>query len=328
MEQNKSVNLNETAFQKAENLIRKSDEFKITVEMLNNGVRIIDAGVKCFGSSSAGVKIAEICMGGIGEVRLECDMKENLSSRIFVSSSNPVTACLASQYAGWSLGLKEKDNFGKAFNCLGSGPARVKAKKEKLIADLGVEDNSNKAVLVMEVDSYPPKKIISTILEECGVNPENLILIITPTTSFAGTIQVVSRVLEVALHKLHELKFPLESVEEGFGSAPIPLPANDFLTAMGRTNDAILYGGLVNLTVNCTDSEAQILAQSLPSCNSEAYGKSFSKIFESVSYDFYKIDPLLFAPAKVVIGNKRSGKSWVYGKTDFPLLENLWIKKS
>ena len=39
--------------------------------------------------------------------------------------------------------------------------------------------------------------------------------------------------------------------------------------------------------------------------------KSFSDIFKSVSYDFYKIDPMLFAPAKVIISNLDSGKSWV-----------------
>ena len=37
------------------------------------------------------------------------------------------------------------------------------------------------------------------------VSPNNLTFILTPTTSICGTIQVVSRVLEVAIHKIHEL---------------------------------------------------------------------------------------------------------------------------
>ncbi|GIS45902.1 MAG: hypothetical protein Ct9H90mP18_02340 [Gammaproteobacteria bacterium] len=44
------------------------------------------------------------------------------------------------------------------------------------------------------------------------------------------------------MHKLHEIGFPLDKVIDGFGSALFP-PAPDFLIGMGRTNDAILYGG-------------------------------------------------------------------------------------
>ena len=127
------------------------------------------------------------------------------------------------------------------------------------------------------------------------------------------------------MHKLHALKFPLQNVVEGFANAPLPLPSNDFLEAMGRTNDAILYGGLVHLIVSGNDIESKKLAKSLPSSNSKDYGKSFSEIFKSVSYDFYKIDPMLFAPAKVIISNLDSGKSWVEGQLNLPLLEESWI---
>ena len=61
------------------------------------------------------------------------------------------------------------------------------------------------------------------------------------------------------MHKLHVLKFPLQNVIEGFANAPLPLPSNDFLEAMGRTNDAILYGGLVQLVVSGNDSDPKNL---------------------------------------------------------------------
>ncbi|MEL0215318.1 MAG: methenyltetrahydromethanopterin cyclohydrolase, partial [Burkholderiaceae bacterium] len=227
---------------------------------------------------------------------------------------------------GWSLNVVKEDNGGKPFNCLGSGPARVLANKEDLIREIAYSEISQKGVLILEVASYPPRKIIDKIINDCRLNPENLVLIITPTTSLAGTTQVVSRVLEVAMHKLHALKFPLQNVVEGFANAPLPLPSNDFLEAMGRTNDAILYGGLVQLVVSGNDSESEKLAKALPSSNSQDYGKSFSDIFKSVSYDFYKIDPMLFAPAKVIISNLDSGKSWVEGSLNLSLLEELWIE--
>ena len=318
--------INDNAYRLAELMIRDSEKYNISVKCESNGVRILDAGLNCKGSILAGIKIAEICMGGLGNITLGMDSTRKIPNNVYVNSSVPVIACLSSQYAGWSLSLGKEDNSGKPFNCLGSGPARVLANREDLIKEIAYSETSQKGVLILEVASYPPRKIIDKIINDCRLNPENLVLIITPTTSLAGTTQVVSRVLEVAMHKLHALKFPLQNVVEGFANAPLPLPSNDFLEAMGRTNDAILYGGLVQLVVSGNDSESEKLAKALPSSNSQDYGKSFSDIFKSVSYDFYKIDPMLFAPAKVIISNLDSGKSWVEGSLNLSLLEELWIE--
>ena len=318
--------INDNAYRLAELMMRDSEKYNIDVKCESNGVRILDAGLNCKGSILAGIKIAEICMGGLGNIALGMDYTREIPNTVYVNSSVPVIACLSSQYAGWSLNVVKEDNGGKPFNCLGSGPARVLANREDLIKEIAYSEISHKGVLILEVASYPPRKIIDKIINDCRLNPENLVLIITPTTSLAGTTQVVSRVLEVAMHKLHALKFPLQNVVEGFANAPLPLPSNDFLEAMGRTNDAILYGGLVQLVVSGNDSESEKLAKALPSSNSQDYGKSFSDIFKSVSYDFYKIDPMLFAPAKVIISNLDSGKSWVEGSLNLSLLEELWIE--
>ena len=71
----------------------------------------------------------------------------------------------------------------------------------------------------------------------------------------AGNLQVVARSVETCLHKLHELKFDLGQVVSGFGSAPLPPVAKDEIAAIGRTNDAILYGGRVVLWVNADDEQ-------------------------------------------------------------------------
>ena len=71
-------------------------------------------------------------------------------------------------------------------------------------------------------------------------SPQGLTLILTPTTSLAGTTQIVARVLEVALHKAHELGFALAHIVDGAATAPLPAPSPDGVEAMGRTNDAIL----------------------------------------------------------------------------------------
>lgn len=86
-------------------------------------------------------------------------------------------------------------------------------------------------------------------------------------------MQVVARVLEVALHKAHFLGFELKHIIDGMGTAPVCPPAPDFLTAMGRTNDAILFGGRVQLFVSGEDAAAEDLAKRLPSSASADYGQ-------------------------------------------------------
>ena len=144
----------------------------------------------------------------------------------------------------------------------------------------------------------------------------------------AGTTQVVARVLEVALHKAHQLGFPLADIVGGAGAAPLPSPSPDGVEAMGRTNDAILYGGRVHLTVRGDDAAARQLAQRLPSRNSRDYGCSFADIFKEVEYDFYKIDGALFAPAEVWVSNIDSGNTWHAGALNMALLQSLWLQQA
>jgi methenyltetrahydromethanopterin cyclohydrolase len=90
---------------------------------------------------------------------------------------------------------------------------------------------------------------------------------------------------------------------------------------MGRTNDAILFGGSVELNVKGTDAAAEKLAQDLPSCASKDYGRLFGDIFKAVNMDFYKIDPLLFSPAKVTINNVETGNRFNGGALNEALIE-------
>jgi methenyltetrahydromethanopterin cyclohydrolase len=97
---------------------------------------------------------------------------------------------------------------------------------------------------------------------------------------------------------------------------------------MGRTNDAILYGGSVHLTVRGSDAAARQLALQLPSRNSRDYGRSFADIFKEVEYDFYKIDGALFAPAEVWVSNLESGNTWHAGALNMDLLRGLWLQQA
>jgi len=174
---------------------------------------------------------------------------------------------------------------------------------------------------VLEVDKTPPEPLIEKIASACKIEPSRLTLILTPTRSRAGTAQVIARVVEVAMHKAHELHFPLENIVDAAGSAPMAPPATDFVQAMGRTNDAILFAGQVQVYVRGDDEAAQKLATDLPSSASRDYGRPFAEVFKAYQYDFFKIDPMLFSPASVVVSNLDTGKTFRAGKLDPALLE-------
>lgn len=309
-------------------LLAQADALGVLVRRDDTGTCIVDAGIDARGSVAAGLLVGEICMGGLGQVALRPGGLEGWPTWVEVHSAQPVLACLGSQYAGWSLVASREETGGKKFFSLGSGPARALACKEKLYAELGYRDRADVGVLVLEVDRPPPKVIIDKLLHDCALAPAGLTLILTPTTSQAGTTQVVARVLEVALHKAHELGFDLGNVVAGSAAAPLPAPSPDGGLAMGRTNDAILYGGRVHLTVRGDDAAARALARQLPSRNSPDYGRAFADIFKAADYDFYKIDGALFAPAEVWVSNLDSGNTWHGGALNMPLLTGLWLQEA
>jgi methenyltetrahydromethanopterin cyclohydrolase len=160
---------------------------------------------------------------------------------------------------------------------------------------------------------------------DTGLLPESLGIVLTPTASLAGTTQVVARVLEVALHRAHDLGFRLEHVVEGSASAPLPAPGVGALDAMARTNDAILYGGQVHLSVTGEADAAHELALRLPSHNSRDYGRSFGVLFEAAGHDFYKLDGALFAPSEVWVSHLESGRTWHSGGLRMDLLRSAWL---
>lgn len=323
------LSVNRMAGPLVERLLHDADALGLQVRRDESGVHIVDAGIEAPGTVEAGLRVGEICMGGLGHVHLRSgNDAEGWPTWLDVRSSQPVLACLGSQYAGWSLSATKEETGGKKFFSLGSGPARALAVKEKLFAELDYRDHAECGVLVLEVDRAPPKIVIDKLLRDCNLAADALTLILTPTTSLAGTTQVVARVLEVALHKSHELGFALANIVDGAGTAPLPSPSADGVEAMGRTNDSILYGGRVHLTVRGDDEAARELARALPSRNSRDHGRSFAHIFKEVEYDFYKIDGALFAPAEVWVSNIDSGNTWHGGAPEMALLQRLWLQQA
>jgi methenyltetrahydromethanopterin cyclohydrolase len=308
------VRLNQGALGIAGEMIAGADRLRIAASRGSSGERLIDAGAAVRGSIEAGLRMAEAAMGGLGEVAAVIDRTQGKwPFCVEVRSSQPVLACLASQYAGWNLSAD-------GYFAMGSGPARALARVEPLFAALDHRDEADAALLVLEAAKPPPPAVVAKVAAETGLPADRLTFIYAPTQSLAGTVQIVCRVLEVALHKANDLGFPLGDIVEGMGAAPIPAPHPDFLVAMGRTNDAIIYGGLVQLFVTGPADAAKDLAEKLPSRASRDHGEPFAKVFERFEGDFYRIDPALFSPAEVMVTALETGETFRAGGRDAAML--------
>ncbi|HSR02087.1 MAG TPA: methenyltetrahydromethanopterin cyclohydrolase, partial [Methylophilaceae bacterium] len=263
------VSINKRTNPLVKDLLADASALNLIVTEHESGAMIVDAGIQAVGGLEAGRRVAEICMGGLGSVSLQNDSTfKNWSLSVKVHAKSPVIACLGSQYAGWALSHDK-------FFSLGSGPARAIAQREDIYKELAYTDHCANTCLVLETDRVPPIEVIEKVAHDTRIRPANLTFILTPTRSIAGTVQITARVLEVALHKLHAVHFPLDQFVDGYGVAPIPAPSPDFLTGMGRTNDAILFGGFVHLYVQCEDVAAAELSQAMPSSASKDYGRPF-----------------------------------------------------
>ena len=311
------LSVNQSAQRLVKKLCDNAEEYGVIVKETKLGATLIDAGIKAKGGFLAGKIITEICLGGYGKARIFCNRQGDLElPSVFVYTDHPVIATLGSQFAGWQI--KSGDYF-----ALGSGPARALAMKPKeLYEKIGYEDEADVAVLVLETSKEPPEDVTALVAKECRVTQDSLYMIMVPTTSIAGATQISGRIVETGLHKLMELGFDPKLITHGWGYAPIAPAHPKFAEAMGRTNDAILYGGMACYTTSYEDDgRLRELITKAPSQASKSYGRPFFEIFKEAGYDFYKIDPRLFAPAIMVINNVKTGNTFRAGKINVDVLK-------
>ncbi|MGE3406182.1 MAG: methenyltetrahydromethanopterin cyclohydrolase [Pirellulales bacterium] len=302
------VFLNQRAASLCQAMIADAERLKIAVHQRPDGGTTVDLGISVEGGLEAGRRLAEVCLAGLAEVSLVPGRIEGISApSVQVCTDLPVAACMASQYAGWQIA-------GEKFFGMGSGPMRAAAAKEALFRKIGHTERPALAVGVLETRKLPPEAVCQDIARQCGVEVPALTLLAAPTASQAGHVQVVARSVETALHKLLELGFDLSLVQSGYGLAPLPPVAADDMAGIGRTNDAILYGGEVTLWVRADDEELARLGPQVPSCASSDYGQPFAAIFERAERDFYKIDPHLFSPAVITLANLATGRRFQFGR--------------
>ncbi|HUA48143.1 MAG TPA: methenyltetrahydromethanopterin cyclohydrolase [Solirubrobacteraceae bacterium] len=298
-----SLSMNERAAELVDALVADATALGIEVRTLGSGARLVDCGAKARGGLRAGLGFAAACMGGLGRIDpVPARVGGRTWPGVGVSVDEPAAACLAAQYAGWKL---EHDDF----FAMASGPGRALARAEDLFEELSWREQANRAVLCLETRQDPPAELVEKVAERCGVEASAVTFLIAPTASVCGSVQISARVVETALHKLHELGVDPARVRHGWGCCPIAPVAKDDPAAIGRTNDAVLYGGTVHLWIEGADEEIRDLARRLPSSASEAFGTPFGELLAAADWNFYDIDPMLFSPAEVTLTSTESGRA-------------------
>ncbi len=307
--------LNRRAADLCGDISESSDSLHIARSAADCGTTLLDFGIDASGSVEAGLLLARVCLADLAMVTLvEADPTLGPWPLLEVVTDSPVAACMASQYAGWEV-------KGEKFFAMGSGPMRAAAGREPLFDDIGYREQADACVGVLESSKLPPDTVCLDIAKKCGIEPSQLTLLVAPTSSQAGTLQVVARSVETALHKLHELGFNLGRVVRGAGVTPLAPVAGDDLAGIGVTNDAILYGGQVSLEVTGDDASLEAIGPRVPSSASDDYGKPFAEVMAKYNNDFYQIDPLLFSAAQITFINVDTGNRFTFGETNDEILK-------
>lgn len=302
-----ALTLNERANRLADQMSAEAESLRVNVHLVG-GARVLDLGVETTGGVQTGLGLARVCLANLAEVSLVPGTLPGLTCPLVqVWSDQPVLACMASQYAGWQISV------GKFF-AMGSGPMRAALGEEALFNDIPGKESPPLAVGVLESGKLPGEEVVQYLSEKLNLPADKLTLLVAPAKSIAGCIQVVARSLETALHKLHELKFDLHQIVSGYGTAPVPPVAGNETDAIGRPNDAILYGGEVVLWVESDDDHLAEIGPKVPSSASRDHGAPFAEIFRRYEEKFYKIDPMLFSPARISFHNIKTGRCHTFGE--------------
>lgn len=319
--------LNKSAMNLVNKLCDEADKYGVNVEKSDSGATLMDAGIEAEGGFLAGEMVTEICLAGYGTADIVPIQYGNVVlPSVFIKTDYPALSLLASQFAGWQV-------KGDGYSAIASGPARALALKPKdLYEKLQFKEESDIAVLVLETQKKPPEPVIQLVAEKCKISPNNLFIVMFSTTSLVGATQVSGRIVETGLHKLERLGLDPLVVKHAWGYTPIVPIHPDSGEAMGRTNDAILYGGVTNYIVNYDDEEKlQTIVKQAPSSASAMLQEAkrlaqknprFLDIYKEAGFDFYKIDTNIFAPAVVSINNMKTGRTFTAGNLDIEVMKS------
>lgn len=317
------ISLNKLAMGVVEEILADPESLGCKAVKMDCGVNLIDMGLNCKGSWKAALLFTRATIGDLGIVnygRFQLNDQYSFAS-VEMYIEQPLVACMASEIAGWKLGEGE-------FATIGSGPARATAHvaSDWYFEMTDYKDDYDKAVLCIQDVRYPTDAVALEIAKACNVAPQDTYLLIAPSTCIVGSVQVSARMLEQTCHKMFEKHFHAGQIVMARGCAPIAPIVKDEMKAMGRINDALIYGSEVEVWVDADDKDiAKVIHQLAGKTSSPNYNELFVDVFEAAGRDFFYVDHDVHSLGKVQIHNINSGRAFCAGEINYPLLEKSFL---
>ncbi len=309
------LSINRLAYELVKEFIGLPEYYGVTVEKLPCGTTVIDTGLEAPGGYEAGLLTTRIAMGGAGSANLGyADFGGLKLPTVIIATDHPAIALFGAQLAGWRIKPE-------GYTADTSGPARALAlKPKKVYQNIEYKDEADVAVLLLETEEKPPDSAGTYVAEKRGVEPEDVYLVLTSTTSLAGMVQISGRIVETGLFRLDVLGLDLKKVRYAAGYAPVMPVHVDHGIAMGRAEDALTYGGVTNYVVDEEEDVLRELVEKAPSTNCKDYGKTSYEIYKAADFDFTQIDPALFAPAVITMTCAKTGATFTRGEINSGIL--------
>ena len=317
------VSINREAMKVVRTILSAPESLGVAVTRQDSGATLIDMGLEAPGGWAAARYYTIITLGGLAEVSYEPFVLGSRSlSAVRVMIDRPEEACVASQIAGWRI-----DQPGKAFAAILAGPGRAlnRANLDHYFEYTDYRDDHHEAVVCIQASEPVGDSTATAIAAACRVALSDLYILIAPNRSLVCAVQVAGRIVEQSLHRLGEEGFELRTTRYAHGYGVIPPLTTDDLTAMGRINDSLLYGGAATIYVDTTDEECARVINRVVSKASPAYGRPFVEIYEEAGRDFYQIPLDLHSPAVLHLNNIRTGRTFSAGEINTAVLEKSFF---
>lgn len=315
------ISINREAMKIVHRILAAPEALGVRVTRLGNGATVIDMGQRAPGGWLAARYYTLVTLGGLGEVSFEpFALGEFTLPAVRVLVDRPVEACFASQIAGWRLQAQ-------ADAPIVAGPARALNRRnpDHYFDLIEYRDEHHEGVVAIQTAEPVAEGVAQSIAEACGLTPENLYILVAPNSSLVCAVQVSARIVEQTLHRLPEEGYDLHMVQTAHGYCVVPPLVQDEVAAMGRINDALLYGGAATLYVETDDETAAGMVARITSAASPAYGKPFVEIYAGAGRDFYQIPVDLHSPAVAQVNNLASGRTFSAGAINVAVLRRSFF---
>ncbi|MCJ7823624.1 MAG: hypothetical protein MUP44_01860, partial [Anaerolineales bacterium] len=224
------------------------------------GATILDMGLEALGSWLGAKMYVEAAHGGMADVTFgRMQIKDLEVATVELMIDDPMLSVVSCEAGAWKLGDGD-------FVPVGSGPARAKARAEPWATRIEYEDPSDYVLLQMQINRLPEEAVLEFVADACKIPLSNLTVMVAPSASLVGSVQVASRAFEQCIIGLgRNTDFDIKTIKHGYGRAPIAPVIKDEVKAMGRINDALVYGGIGGMWLDHPDDdEMRRTAEALP----------------------------------------------------------------